>query len=162
MKLAQLKRGSLCFILFTAILRREALSCIRCTYRSLSLTLPTVQPIIFSQKNFNTDLKPLEISKNAFNNEFMSFPLDVLPSSKYKTVLSSGNDTDTNTTAVPQDIELQEKLKQFMLSSIKWYRTTLSPIMPPNCRFLPTCSSYGLESIEKYGPWKGGILTAWR
>eukprot|EP01036_Dinobryon_divergens_P023700 gene23700-32079_t len=34
--------------------------------------------------------------------------------------------------------------------------------MPPNCRFLPTCSSYGLEAIETYGPWKGGLLTAWR
>lgn len=53
-------------------------------------------------------------------------------------------------------------VKDFMLNSINWYRTTLSPIMPPNCRFLPTCSNYGIDAIRKYGPWKGGILTAWR
>eukprot|EP01035_Chromulina_nebulosa_P016971 gene16971-22467_t len=34
--------------------------------------------------------------------------------------------------------------------------------MPPNCRFLPTCSSYGIEAIDKFGPLKGFILTAWR
>jgi hypothetical protein len=49
-----------------------------------------------------------------------------------------------------------------MLNSILWYKSTLSPILPPRCRFLPTCSSYGIESIEKYGPLKGGILTIWR
>ena len=38
-------------------------------------------------------------------------------------------------------------IKEFMMSSIRWYKSTLSPLMPPNCRFLPTCSSYGLESI---------------
>lgn len=53
-------------------------------------------------------------------------------------------------------------IKTLMLDAIKFYRRSLSPLMPPNCRFLPTCSSYGLEAIEKYGPWKGGILTAWR
>lgn len=56
----------------------------------------------------------------------------------------------------------QDGLKDFMLDSIKWYKKSLSPIMPPNCRFLPTCSSYGLKAIETYGPWKGGLLTAWR
>lgn len=56
----------------------------------------------------------------------------------------------------------KDTLKEVMLNSIKWYRNTLSPLMPPNCRFLPTCSQYGLESIEKFGPLRGGILTAWR
>ena len=55
-----------------------------------------------------------------------------------------------------------EGLTKLMLDSIRWYKSTLSPLMPPNCRFLPTCSSYGMESIKKYGPIKGGILTAWR
>jgi putative membrane protein insertion efficiency factor len=49
-----------------------------------------------------------------------------------------------------------------LINSIKWYKSTLSPIMPKNCRFLPTCSSYGIEAIEKYGSTKGLILTAWR
>ena len=58
--------------------------------------------------------------------------------------------------------EEEEGLKKVMMDSIRWYKSTLSPMMPPNCRFLPTCSSYGLESIKKYGAVKGGILTAWR
>jgi uncharacterized protein len=53
-------------------------------------------------------------------------------------------------------------LKDMMIDSVKWYKSTLSPLMPPNCRFLPTCSSYSIEAIEEFGAWKGGVLTAWR
>ena len=53
---------------------------------------------------------------------------------------------------------------------IKLYQKTLSfdhgPLKHyyPNgfCRFYPTCSQYGLESIQKHGIIKGGILTTWR
>jgi len=38
------------------------------------------------------------------------------------------------------------------------YQKILSPLLPPSCRFTPTCSDYGLEAIIKYGPWKGGRL----
>lgn len=54
------------------------------------------------------------------------------------------------------------RLKDMMKLSIMWYKDTLSPIMPPNCRFLPSCSSYALQAIDTFGPWKGGVLTAWR
>ena len=55
-----------------------------------------------------------------------------------------------------------DDVKAFMLSSIQFYKKWISPILPPSCRYLPTCSSYGMEAIEKFGPWKGGILTVWR
>jgi len=42
---------------------------------------------------------------------------------------------------------------------INAYRTLLSPILPPSCRYTPTCSEYGLQAIKKYGPFKGGWLT---
>lgn len=54
------------------------------------------------------------------------------------------------------------KLKEIMVEAILWYKRTLSPLMPSSCRFLPTCSSYGLDAIQKYGSIKGGVLTAWR
>ena len=54
------------------------------------------------------------------------------------------------------------KLKQLMLSSIRWYRREISPLMPPNCRFFPSCSNYALQAIEEFGAIKGGVLTAWR
>jgi len=38
------------------------------------------------------------------------------------------------------------------------YQKTLSPLLPARCRYMPTCSTYGLEAIIKYGPWKGGRL----
>lgn len=46
-----------------------------------------------------------------------------------------------------------------MLSLIRFYQKFISPLKPPTCRFYPTCSHYGLEAIEKFGPIKGGWLT---
>jgi putative membrane protein insertion efficiency factor len=39
------------------------------------------------------------------------------------------------------------------------YQKVLSPLLPPRCRYTPTCSNYGIEAITKYGPWEGGFLT---
>lgn len=41
---------------------------------------------------------------------------------------------------------------------IKAYKTLLSPILPPSCRYLPTCSEYSSQAIIKYGPLRGGWL----
>lgn len=54
------------------------------------------------------------------------------------------------------------KVGAAMISFIKAYKKELSPLIPPACRFLPTCSVYGVEAIEKFGPTKGAVLTAWR
>ncbi|MDL4839555.1 membrane protein insertion efficiency factor YidD [Aquibacillus rhizosphaerae] len=48
--------------------------------------------------------------------------------------------------------------KAFILL-IKFYQKVISPIKPPTCRFYPTCSQYGLESIQRFGALKGGYLT---
>lgn len=42
---------------------------------------------------------------------------------------------------------------------IRFYQIAISPLKPPSCRFYPTCSHYGLEAIERFGPIKGGYLT---
>ncbi len=39
------------------------------------------------------------------------------------------------------------------------YRKGVSPLLPPSCRYHPTCSAYALEAIEKYGPAKGSWLS---
>ena len=46
--------------------------------------------------------------------------------------------------------------------AIKLYKRFLSPLLPPACRFHPTCSDYALEAIEKYGVLKGSYLAARR
>ena len=45
---------------------------------------------------------------------------------------------------------------------IKGYRRTLSPMLPPSCRFTPSCSLYTLQAIEKYGLLRGSMMGAWR
>ena len=60
--------------------------------------------------------------------------------------------------------------KRVLIFIIKVYQKTLSfdhgplKVLYPHgfCRFYPSCSEYGLEAIEKHGPIKGGIMTAWR
>ncbi|MEW5816476.1 MAG: membrane protein insertion efficiency factor YidD [Spirochaetota bacterium] len=45
---------------------------------------------------------------------------------------------------------------------IELYRKIISPFLPPSCRFYPTCSSYALTAIRRYGPGKGTVLAAKR
>ncbi|HIY17056.1 MAG TPA: membrane protein insertion efficiency factor YidD [Candidatus Intestinimonas stercorigallinarum] len=49
-------------------------------------------------------------------------------------------------------------MKRLLLLLIRFYRAHISPARPPCCRFIPTCSAYALEAVEKYGAWKGGWL----
>ena len=41
-------------------------------------------------------------------------------------------------------------------------RKTISPLMPPTCRFVPSCSEYGYEAVARYGILSGGRLAVWR
>ena len=49
-------------------------------------------------------------------------------------------------------------MKALLLWMIRFYRSAISPLRPPCCRFIPTCSAYALEAVEKYGVCKGGWL----
>jgi putative membrane protein insertion efficiency factor len=42
-----------------------------------------------------------------------------------------------------------------LIGLIRLYKRLVSPVMPPACRFLPTCSEYAAEAIEKHGPFNG-------
>ncbi|HEU5200538.1 MAG TPA: membrane protein insertion efficiency factor YidD [Ktedonobacterales bacterium] len=53
-------------------------------------------------------------------------------------------------------------MKYIALGLIRFYQKAISPMMPPSCRFEPTCSHYGYEAIQKYGFFKGGWMTAKR
>ena len=53
-------------------------------------------------------------------------------------------------------------MKAILLWMIRFYRKHISPAFPPCCRFIPTCSAYALEAVEKYGAWKGGWLAVRR
>lgn len=49
-------------------------------------------------------------------------------------------------------------MKRILTALIRFYRSYISPMRSPCCRFIPTCSAYALEAIEKYGAAKGGYL----
>lgn len=58
--------------------------------------------------------------------------------------------------------EKSSKVAAGMVGAIGFYKNFISPLLPPACRFLPTCSQYGVQAIEEFGPEKGLILIAWR
>ncbi|MBD5544635.1 MAG: membrane protein insertion efficiency factor YidD [Lachnospiraceae bacterium] len=53
-------------------------------------------------------------------------------------------------------------MKKILIGLIKFYRKYISPLKSTRCPYIPTCSQYGLEAIEKYGALKGSLLAAWR
>lgn len=50
-------------------------------------------------------------------------------------------------------------LSKMLIGLIKLYQVTLSPYIGRACRYTPTCSNYGIEAIQKHGPFKGTWLT---
>jgi len=53
-------------------------------------------------------------------------------------------------------------MKKIMIFFIKQYQKYISPMKSTKCPYIPNCSQYGLEAIEKYGAFKGGFMTLWR
>jgi uncharacterized protein len=53
-------------------------------------------------------------------------------------------------------------MRKLLVGLIKLYQWCLSPFVGASCRFDPTCSSYAIEAINKYGALKGGYLTVLR
>ena len=53
-------------------------------------------------------------------------------------------------------------MRSLLLGLIWVYRHTISPILPPTCRYHPSCSAYGFEALQVHGAAKGTVLTAWR
>ncbi|TCK03426.1 hypothetical protein CLV27_1504 [Phorcysia thermohydrogeniphila] len=49
-----------------------------------------------------------------------------------------------------------------MILLIRLYQKFVSPLFPSSCRFYPSCSSYAIMAIEKYGVIKGGLKATWR
>ncbi|MCA1614647.1 MAG: membrane protein insertion efficiency factor YidD [Acidobacteria bacterium] len=42
-----------------------------------------------------------------------------------------------------------------LTSLLRFYKAFISPVLPPSCRFVPTCSEYALEAVERYGAIRG-------
>ncbi len=53
-------------------------------------------------------------------------------------------------------------MKKILIVMIRVYRKFISPVLPPSCRYQPTCSEYALDAIGKYGAGKGSYLAVRR
>ena len=53
-------------------------------------------------------------------------------------------------------------MRYIVVALLKAYKYTISPLLPSACRFYPSCSSYAIEALEKYGFWKGTWLAIGR
>ncbi|MBM3134101.1 MAG: membrane protein insertion efficiency factor YidD [Chloroflexi bacterium] len=53
-------------------------------------------------------------------------------------------------------------MKPLVLALIRFYQNTISKLLPPSCRFYPSCSQYGYEAVSKYGVLRGGWLAVRR
>ncbi len=45
---------------------------------------------------------------------------------------------------------------------VRFYQLAVSPYLPSVCRYMPTCSEYAMESLVRYGLWRGGYLAVKR
>lgn len=53
-------------------------------------------------------------------------------------------------------------MRRVFILIIKTYKAVISPLLPPSCRFYPTCSEYSVQAFEKYGVIRGGVMSLWR
>lgn len=118
---------------------------------------PTAKPIlvlgvgaIASQRMFpKSPLIPLLRTANDGEKEKLGNP-------------KSGIDEGSDVSSDDEEDAGPSSMTAVMVGTIGIYKNFISPLLPPACRFLPTCSQYGVQAIEEFGPTKGCILTAWR
>ena len=53
-------------------------------------------------------------------------------------------------------------MTRILLVLIRAYQRFVSPYTPPSCRFYPSCSTYAVDAIARYGAWRGGYLAVRR
>ena len=49
-------------------------------------------------------------------------------------------------------------MQSLLIAVLKFYKRFLSPLLPSACRYLPTCSEYTMQAIEKHGPLRGAWM----
>ena len=124
--------------------------------------------------------QPLYMMFNdASNNETLPFPDDAGISkvdTGTRTIGAAKNQTDFDSVKFFDDLQRsgdigsndtskdseENAMSAVMIGAIGFYKKVISPALPPACRFVPTCSTYGVQAIQEFGPAKGLVLIAWR
>ena len=74
----------------------------------------------------------------------------------------SGGESEEVAVSYSGKIGMKKILSYLLLLPVYFYRGYISPMTPPSCRFVPTCSEYAIEAIKKHGPFKGLYLAVRR
>jgi uncharacterized protein len=53
-------------------------------------------------------------------------------------------------------------MNKLLIALLRLYKWLLSPLLPPACRFVPSCSEYAMEAVERHGTLPGGLKAMWR
>lgn len=53
-------------------------------------------------------------------------------------------------------------VKNILLLALRGYRWAVSPMLLPACRYVPTCSEYALEAVDRFGATRGSAMAVWR
>lgn len=53
-------------------------------------------------------------------------------------------------------------MKRILIALLQAYKWALSPLLPPACRYVPSCSEYAMEALERHGAVLGALKAAWR
>lgn len=86
------------------------------------------------------------------------------PASPRLAALGSNNDGDSGDRSTdPMKAKAGDSAPlSAALAALRFYKAAISPLLPPSCRFLPTCSEYAARAYREFGIGKGTVLTAWR
>jgi len=57
---------------------------------------------------------------------------------------------------------MRQLAKLVALQLLRGYRWAISPMILPTCRYVPSCSEYAMEAVERYGAVRGGVMALWR
>jgi uncharacterized protein len=53
-------------------------------------------------------------------------------------------------------------MRRVLIALIRVYQVCISPLIPPRCKYYPSCSQYAIEAIRVHGAWRGTGLAIWR
>ena len=57
---------------------------------------------------------------------------------------------------------MNKTAKAVLLALLRAYKYAVSPLFPPSCRYVPTCSEYAAEAVERHGVLRGSAMAVWR
>lgn len=57
---------------------------------------------------------------------------------------------------------MRQIARNVALQALRGYKWAISPLFPPACRYVPTCSEYAMEAVERFGIFRGGLIALWR